>query len=410
LRVVFLGHACHLVELDGLRILTDPWLVDPIFEGRIDHDGELGFGPRDLPALDAIALSHAHLDHFNAPTLAALPDKSIPVVHPLSRFTEIAENLRRLGFTNLVPRKDWEPFELGSVRVVPTPAPGVLDECAYFISGRSGRFFDGADAPQPPALMEEIAARLGPADCGAFSHNSFDMPALLGLDSHKPADHAPQAGARSARLLGCRAAYAAASSMRWREPGGAELTRRVIRRTPADFRAWLEREAPGVEALELQPGDAWSREGGVERGVLRGTPAPRVAHDYVHAFLGTGERHCPPGRPSTEETFRRDLPALTAAAPEASLGVGQPVCFEITGSDAGTWTASFQAPGAPARAGDAGAECALRLPDADWKDLFERRVSWQVLLSSDRLRVTRFRPGPPPGGIHFVYALQALFP
>jgi hypothetical protein len=243
-----------------------------------------------------------------------------------------------------------------------------------------------------------------------MSHNSFDMPALLGLTSHKPADHGPQGGARTARLLGCRAAFAAASSMRWRGPDGKALTRRVIRRTPAHFREWLAREAPGVEPLDLAPGDAWSRDGGVERGVLRGRPAPSAPHDYLHALLDTGERHCPPGRPSTEGTFRRDLPARMLAAPEAALGVGQTVCFEITGDDPGIWTTDFRAPGARPLPGDAGAPFAVRVPDADWKDLFERRASWQVLLSSGRLRVTRFRPGPPPEGIHFVYALQALFP
>src|SRR5690606_18338522 len=107
-RVTFLGHACHLIELDGLRLLTDPWLVDPIFEGHVERDPPLAFGPGDLPPLDAVLLTHGHLDHFNAPTLAALPDKSIPVVHPEITFTELDVNLRRLGFTNLHARGDWE--------------------------------------------------------------------------------------------------------------------------------------------------------------------------------------------------------------------------------------------------------------------------------------------------------------
>ena len=59
---------------------------------------------------------------------------------------------------------------------------------------------------------------------------------------------------------------------------------------------------------------------------------------------------------------------------------------------------------------DAGAPFALRILDSDWKDLFERRVSWQVLLVSDRLAVTRVRRGLPPDGLHFAYALQGVFP
>lgn len=410
MRVIFLGHACHLVEVDGLRVLTDPWLVDPIFEGLVEHDVPLGFGPADLPPIDAIALTHGHLDHLNAPTLAALPDKSLPVVHPPAGFTELADTLRRLGYRNLHERGEFEPFELGTARIVPTPSIGVMDECAYVVDGRSGRFFDGGDAPQPPHLIEEIAKRFGPFDCGALSHNSFDMPALLGLPSHKPADHGPEGGVRTARILGVAAAVAAASNMRWCGPDGDAITKRVIRRSRASFVERLRRDAPGVEPLELRPGDAWSREGGVERGVLRGTPAPRTAHDYVHPFLATGERHCPPGRPSLEETFRRDLPARLAAASAAALEVARPVCFEIRGEECATWTVDFSRPDAPPVPGDAGAPFAVRVPCDDWKDLFERRLSWQVLLSSDRLRVLRFAPGAPPDGLHFAYALQAVFP
>jgi hypothetical protein len=74
------------------------------------------------------------------------------------------------------------------------------------------------------------------------------------------------------------------------------------------------------------------------------------------------------------------------------------------------FTVDFADAGRPPVAGDAGAAFAVRIHDEDWKDLFERIVPWQVLLVNDRTRVTRFRPGPPPDGLHFAYALQAVFP
>jgi L-ascorbate metabolism protein UlaG (beta-lactamase superfamily) len=410
LRLTFLGHACHLVEVDGLRILTDPWLVDPIFEGRVERDPPLAFGPADLPPLDAVALTHGHLDHFNAPTLAALPDKSIPVVHPPVCFSELDANLRRLGFENLHPRRDWEPFRLGPVRIVPTPSLGVLEECAYAIAGTKGTFWNGADAPQPPEVVREVARRLGPIDLAAVSHNSFDQPALLGLASFKEADHGPEGGARSARLLGAPFAFGAASNMRWIGADGDAVTRKVIRRSAADWRARAAGDAPETVALDLAPGDAWSREGGVERGPFAGKAAPRARHDYIHAFLDTGARYAPPGPFATEDTFRRDLPARLAAAPDAARYVGQPVFVEVVGDDPGAFTIDFARPDASPVRGDAGAPFALRVEGRDWKGLFERRISWQVLLVSDRLAVTRVRHGAPPDGLHFAYALQAIFP
>jgi hypothetical protein len=403
MRLTFLGHACHLVESGGLRILTDPWLCDPIFAGHVERDPPLAFGVGDLPPIDAIALTHGHLDHFNAPALARWPDKSIPVVLPAIRFTEVDTNLRRLGFHHLHPRRDWEPFELGRVRVVPTPAAGVLDECAYCVQGPDGAFWNGADAPQPPNVVTEVAARLGPIEAGAFSHNSFDQPALLGLASRKPADHGPLGAARAARVLGVDFALAAASNMRWTGSQGELVTRKVIRRGAADFAEALSREAPGVRFLDLRPGDAWSREGGIERGALRGTAEPRVATDCVHAF-------CPDGSPEVEATFRRDLPARLRAVPEAARYVGQRVEFRIRGDEAGTWTVDFRHPDAAPLPGTDDAPFALEVDGADWRALFERRIPWQVLLVSDRLRVRRLRPGPAPEGLHFVYALQGIFP
>lgn len=410
MRVTFLGHACHLVEVDGVRILSDPWLVDPVFEGAVEHDPPLGFSVADLPPLDAIALTHGHLDHFNAPTLAALPDKSIPVVHPPVSFTELDANLRRLGFEDLHARADFVPFELGRVRIVPTPSLGVLDECAYLFEGTSGRFWNGADAPQPPAVLDEIAARFAPVDLCALSHNSFDQPALLGLDSFKPADHGPRGAAASARTLAARHAFGAASNMRWCGAAGDATTSKVIRRGVAHLVDRLKHDAPDTRALDLRPGDAWSREGGVEHGALRGAPAPRVDHDYIHNFLSTGERWCGPGRPSTGEIFRRHLPERMASAADASAYVGQPVFIEVVGDDPGSVTVDFRKPGGMPSPGDAGAPYGLRIVDEDWKDVFERRVSWQVLLVSDRLTVTRVESGAPPQGLHFCYALQALFP
>jgi L-ascorbate metabolism protein UlaG (beta-lactamase superfamily) len=410
MRLLFLGHACYLIEVDGVRILTDPWLTDPIFEGHVERNPPLDFSIGDLPGIDVIAITHAHLDHFNAPTLAALADKSIPVVHPPIRFTELDRNLSLLGYSRLIERAPFEAFEIGGVRIVPTPSVGVLDECAYIVAGRGGTFWNGADAPQVAEVTAEIAARFGPIDVGAFSHNSFDQPALLGLHSFKPGDHGPRSAAETARLLGVRAAIAGASNLRWRGASAESTTRKVIRRGANEFRTELAARCSTVEFLDLRPGDAWSPADGIERSAVRGAAAVPVAHDYAHAFLRTGARWCSAGRPETEATFQRDLPARTAAAPEASRYVAQTVEFEVEGSDPGAFTVDFTKPGSRPAPGAEAAPFALRVTDSDWKDLFERRINWQVLMMSDRLRVTRFRPGPPPDGLHFVYALQAVFP
>jgi L-ascorbate metabolism protein UlaG (beta-lactamase superfamily) len=410
-RVTFLGHACHLVETGTHRIVTDPWLTDPIFSGAVERDPTLAFGVADLPPVDAIALTHGHLDHFNAPSLAAFPDKAVPVIVPTSGWTELEANLRRLGYADIRSLEDWASCEIArDLRVTATPSLGVLDECAYMFESGNLRFWNGADAPQPPDVVGEIAARFGAVDLAALSHNSFDQPALLSLDSLKDADHGPAAAAAAARTLGARFVIPAASNMRWRGGDGPRITAKVIRRGAADLESAIARDAPDSRLLDLAPGDAWSKEGGIERAALRGSAPAAVGNDYIHAFLDTGERHCGPERPSSEEAARVHFPARLRAVAEAAEYVRANVAWEVVGDDAVTFSVDF------VRAADgisdepAAAPFGLRIRDDDWKDLFERRTSWQCLLVSDRLAVTRYRAGTPPEGLHFAYAMQAIFP
>ena len=78
----WLGHATVLVNFYGLTILTDPTLMP-----RIGADiGIATVGPKrlvntplsfsELPPIDLLLLSHAHMDHFDMPTLHKFPAQS----------------------------------------------------------------------------------------------------------------------------------------------------------------------------------------------------------------------------------------------------------------------------------------------------------------------------------------------
>jgi L-ascorbate metabolism protein UlaG (beta-lactamase superfamily) len=86
LHAAWLGHATVLVKADGFTFLTDP-----VFSKRAGLNlGPVTLGPkrlvapavglRDLPRLDLLLLSHAHMDHFDIPSLRALEEPSRPVV------------------------------------------------------------------------------------------------------------------------------------------------------------------------------------------------------------------------------------------------------------------------------------------------------------------------------------------
>jgi len=83
---VWLGHASVLVGLDGRFVL-----FDPVFSERIGPrvgKRKLGLARTspppvhadDLPPIDVLAISHAHFDHLDLPTLEALASERTAVV------------------------------------------------------------------------------------------------------------------------------------------------------------------------------------------------------------------------------------------------------------------------------------------------------------------------------------------
>jgi L-ascorbate metabolism protein UlaG (beta-lactamase superfamily) len=91
LTVSWLGHATVLLNLHGTTVLTDPVLERRIGLGR----GFAKVGPRrliqpalrkrDLPRLDVVLLSHAHMDHTDLGTLRAIPARTRVVVQSGNR-------------------------------------------------------------------------------------------------------------------------------------------------------------------------------------------------------------------------------------------------------------------------------------------------------------------------------------
>ncbi len=84
--LAWLGHATVLINFYGLRILTDPVLFN-----RIGVDlgiGSLGpqrlvqcaLHPEALPEIDLVLVSHAHFDHLDTPSLAAVRGRPVAVM------------------------------------------------------------------------------------------------------------------------------------------------------------------------------------------------------------------------------------------------------------------------------------------------------------------------------------------
>ncbi len=183
LRVTWLSHSTVLIELDGVRLLTDP-----VWGNRaspLSFAGPLRFHPmplqlHELGRIDAIVLSHDHYDHLCAETWrrlarGACPGWSGKVVTALG----MGAHLQALGIAaDQITELDWgDGVRVGEVELVATPAQhfsgrGLTDRNQTLWMGvamlgpRHRVFFSGDTGPTDEHV--DIGAALGPFDVVLF--------------------------------------------------------------------------------------------------------------------------------------------------------------------------------------------------------------------------------------------------
>ncbi len=121
--ITFIGHSSFLLELSGKNIL-----IDPVFAMRLillRRQRRPGLRIRDLPPIDAVLLTHAHMDHLNRPSLRAITRemrrRRLPA--PLAVVPNGVEDLvRGLGFRRTIALRWWETADFDGLTVTATPA------------------------------------------------------------------------------------------------------------------------------------------------------------------------------------------------------------------------------------------------------------------------------------------------
>lgn len=117
--VAWIGHATLLINLRGTWILTDPAFservgVETPWIGVIGQRRliEPALSIEELPKMDIIAISHAHMDHMDIPTLRKLP-KDATLVVPAG----LEDLTAGLGFSKIVEIKWGEEKEIAGAKI-----------------------------------------------------------------------------------------------------------------------------------------------------------------------------------------------------------------------------------------------------------------------------------------------------
>lgn len=188
LRMTWLGHSTVIIEIDGVRLLTDPvWgeRASPFsFMGpKRFHAPPLSLA--ELPPIDAVLLTHDHYDHLCASTVRALAAGKAPGFS--GRFITtlgVGAHLEKLGVQpHHIEELDWsDGAKVGDVDVVAVPAQhfsgrGALDRnttlwAGFAILGPKHRVFTSGDTGPTPE-HKDIGASLGPFDVVMFEIGAY---------------------------------------------------------------------------------------------------------------------------------------------------------------------------------------------------------------------------------------------
>ena len=120
-KVTWWGHASTTIELDGVRVLTDP-----VFTTRLAHLSRLGSPAPAIAAraADVVVISHLHRDHLHVPSLLMLP-ASTQIVAPRGASAALAGVSPRLaGRIHEVGAGDSVSFGPVTVEAVPAAHDG----------------------------------------------------------------------------------------------------------------------------------------------------------------------------------------------------------------------------------------------------------------------------------------------
>jgi|SRR5690606_34676605 len=108
MKITWLGHSAFLIEAGGKRILTDPWITNPLAPEQFKD-------PKALGALDLILLSHGHSDHVgDLLDIARVSDA------PIVCLFELGQWLESKGITQISDMGIGGTQEVAGVRVTMT--------------------------------------------------------------------------------------------------------------------------------------------------------------------------------------------------------------------------------------------------------------------------------------------------
>ncbi|WP_037575264.1 MBL fold metallo-hydrolase [Sporocytophaga myxococcoides] len=184
--IVWLGHSTFYIQIDKVKIITDPVFFNLPF---IKRKAEFPLAPEDLIDIDYLLLSHGHRDHFDEPSLKILltNNPSIQILGPLN----ISTLFKRLDFKGEIQEAGWyQQFKSESIDFVFLPAKhwhrrGFSDFNkvlwgSFYVKGKNKSIYFAGDTAYG-SHFNEIRKAVPPIDYCLMPIGAYKPPFLMNL-------------------------------------------------------------------------------------------------------------------------------------------------------------------------------------------------------------------------------------
>jgi L-ascorbate metabolism protein UlaG (beta-lactamase superfamily) len=187
LSITWLGHATVLIEIENVRILTDPiWSERTSFSKHVGPKRflQVPISISELPELDAVIISHDHFDHLDMQSIKALGKTGVNFYLPLG----VGAHFEKWGiaYEQIFEYDWWDSFEIksGNVKMIVTSARHFSGRsiiygtnptlwASWIIIGKNHKVYYSGDTGYM-SKYKKIGDKYGPFDITLMAIGAYD--------------------------------------------------------------------------------------------------------------------------------------------------------------------------------------------------------------------------------------------
>jgi UDP-MurNAc hydroxylase len=393
MKFTILSHAGMLVEAQGIKLVSDPWILGSSYwRSWWNYPKPASFSKEGI---DYIYLTHMHWDHFHGPSLRKFPP-SVTFLVPKAPTTCIVDDLKDFHYKAVIEMAHGKTMTLAPGLRVTSYQFGLNTDSTLVIEDGQTTLVNMNDCKLAGGALKQVLRRHPHPDFLLRSHSSaqpyphcIDAEDENDLRYRKNEDYVADF-VEAAKLVEPRFAIPFASNNCFLHRDSIQFNHAVV--SPLQVKTFFDQHKPEkTECVVMVAGDSWDDREGF-----------RIhQQDFFTAREQHLEAYAKEVAPVLEEYYRKeDAVRLTFQTFEAyfkpflnslpwfsKLAFRPVVAFELEKNPGTLWVIDFEKKRVfEAKDGFSGYALRFRVPPAVLRDCLQRKM-FTLLFPSKRLRV-----------------------